>query len=53
VIGGPAFNPDKMAEYIRASKGIVDDDSGNPLWQSVDHLSGRAWAVKEYFTESP
>ncbi len=46
VVLDPAFNPDRLGDYIRQKKRI---DDGHLLSSTVQDLVSMAWAVRDYF----
>jgi hypothetical protein len=48
IVWSDAFNPDEMADYMRARAGLAPDDCTSGLAVAIDRWRSDAWAVKEF-----
>lgn len=52
IVREESFNADDMGAYVRATKGVSDGDDTHPFAQTIDDLTQRAWAVRDYLRYS-
>ena len=50
IVKKPAFDPDKMGEYLQEKAGVAQEDEESPINLAIKHYVAEAWAVKDYLT---